>query len=259
MNSTAKTIIKLIMLLLLGLMLSAQLNADGDILVSLRFYEGIKSGDTSKSSVVSSYYLEPLFVGNLVTETGLDKEKNELKRVFNLKDLKLMTSAGWSWRKNQPEKRFQVIILNGHEFVVKLSLRSVKDTFKAEVIEKGNPSKSLLDTEILLPQKKSAVFGFEDSVKKPFFLSFHREKDKSVIRDNVLSLEAVQRPVLKKRFSPVYPKKALDSGIEGRVILEILLNPKGYVDNITVVTGHPLLRKAAADAVKKWIYNPYIL
>ncbi|MCP4150418.1 MAG: peptidoglycan DD-metalloendopeptidase family protein [bacterium] len=32
-----------------------------------------------------------------------------------------------------------------------------------------------------------------------------------------------------------------------------------YFLKLTNVTGHPLLRKAAADAVKKWIYNPYIL
>jgi TonB family protein len=33
----------------------------------------------------------------------------------------------------------------------------------------------------------------------------------------------------------------------------------GRVVNVNVLKGHPLLRKAAAHAVKQWVYEPYII
>ncbi|MGD2090517.1 MAG: TonB family protein [Candidatus Aminicenantes bacterium] len=253
--------IKLLVAGLMVLWLCGVLIAGGDILVNFRFYEGLRGNDIPKTSVVTSYYLRPLFVGNIVSDIGIDQEKEELKRIFNLKNLNLMTQTHWGWKVNQKEKRFQVIILNGHEFIVKLVLRKVQNSFKLEVIEKDKTikDKALLDTNIILPEEKTTVFGFEDSMNKSYFLSLHREKNEAVIREDMVTIGPEDRPKLVKRISPLYPKTAREKNIEGTVILNLTVDTNGKVKKLGVVRGDPLLRKAAIDAVAQWEYEPYLV
>lgn len=248
--------IKLLVVGLMILWLCGGLFAAGDVLVSFRFYEGLRGNDIPKTSVVTSYYLRPLFVGNIVSDISIDQEKKELKRIFNLENLKLMAQTQWGWKGNQKDKRFQVIILNGHEFIVKLTLREKQDSFKLEVIEKD---KALLDTNIILPEEKTTVFGFEDSMNKSYFLSLHREKNEAVIREDMVTVGPEDRPKLVKQVTPVYPKTALEENIEGTVILNLTVDTNGKVKKLGVVRGDLLLRKAAIDAVTQWEYEPYIV
>ena len=260
MKTYLRTIIKLLVFMLIALWMSAGLRAAGDILVSFRFYEGQKEDDTTKAEVVTSYYLKPLFVGNIVSAVGVDREKEELKRIFNLSGLKLMTRTQWGWKQGVKDNRFQVVILNGHEFVVKLSLLEMQDGFKVGVVEKNKSGeKHLLDTTITLPEQKTAVFGFEDSMNKPYFLSFHREKDESVILDEPLPLSDEERPKLIRRISPAYPVVALKSRLQGKVIMDVTTDYAGRVIMLKIVHGHPLLRAAAIKAVRQWQYEPYIV
>jgi TonB family protein len=252
--------IKLLVLVLMALWLGGGLFAAGDILVSFRFYEGLRGNDLSKTSVITTYYLRPLFVGNIVSDIGVDQEKEELERIFNLENLKLITQTQWGWKEDQKDKRFQVIILNGHEFIVKLTLQEKQDSFKLEIIEKGktnNNDKALVDTNIILPEEKTAVFGFEDSMNKSYFLSLHREKNEGVIREDMVIVGPGDRPKLVKRISPVYPQAALEKNIEGTVILNLTVDTNGKVKKLGVVKGDELLRKAAIDAVTRWEYEPY--
>jgi periplasmic protein TonB len=39
-------------------------------------------------------------------------------------------------------------------------------------------------------------------------------------------------------------------------VLQVAVSRQGTVDNLKVVTGHPLLIEAAIDAVKQWRYEP---
>ncbi len=54
---------------------------------------------------------------------------------------------------------------------------------------------------------------------------------------------------------PPYPPLAKQMGIQGTVVLEATVEKDGSVSNIDVVSGHPLLVKAALDAVKDWRYE----
>jgi TonB family protein len=260
MRIPGRSIIKLLVLLLMVFWICVGLFAAGDVLVNFRFYEGLRGNDLPRSSVITSYHLRPLFVGNIVSDISVGQEKEELKRIFNLENLNLMTQTQWGWKGNQKDKRFQVIILNGHEFIVKLTLREKLDSFKLEVIEKSkakNKDKALLDTNIILPEEKTTVFGFEDSMNKSYFLSLHREKDESVIREDLVAVGPGDRPKLVKQVTPVYPKTALEKNIEGTVILNLTIDTNGKVKKLGVVRGNLLLRKAAIDAVTQWEYEPY--
>jgi protein TonB len=58
---------------------------------------------------------------------------------------------------------------------------------------------------------------------------------------------------------PSYPQTASVAGIRGMVVLHAIIAKDGTVQNLEVVTGHPLLAKAALDAVRQWRYRPYLL
>ena len=56
-----------------------------------------------------------------------------------------------------------------------------------------------------------------------------------------------------------YPSKALEDGIEGQVVLRVLVSESGDVENVDVVSGDKGLTEAAVDAVKKWTFEPYLV
>jgi protein TonB len=61
------------------------------------------------------------------------------------------------------------------------------------------------------------------------------------------------------RVDPDYPPLARQARIQGSVTLHILIDETGVVTKVEVVSGPPLLRKAAEDAVWQWRYKPTIL
>jgi protein TonB len=58
---------------------------------------------------------------------------------------------------------------------------------------------------------------------------------------------------------PVYPPIARQAHVEGPVVLQVIVNKEGTVENIRVISGHPMLVQAALDAVRQWHYKPYLL
>jgi protein TonB len=61
------------------------------------------------------------------------------------------------------------------------------------------------------------------------------------------------------RVQPEYPLLARQARIEGAVVLQAVISRDGAIENLRVVSGHPLLVRAAADAVRQWRYRPYSL
>jgi protein TonB len=47
--------------------------------------------------------------------------------------------------------------------------------------------------------------------------------------------------------------------IQGEVVLFAVISKSGSIDNLRVLSGHPMLAPAAVDAVSQWRYRPYIL
>jgi protein TonB len=58
---------------------------------------------------------------------------------------------------------------------------------------------------------------------------------------------------------PIYPPLARSARIQGAVVLQAVISKQGTIENLSVVTGHPMLAPAALDAVRQWRYRPYIL
>jgi TonB family protein len=69
----------------------------------------------------------------------------------------------------------------------------------------------------------------------------------------------VKAPGQIRRVQPIYPEEARAAGIQGVVILEALLNERGYVSSVRVLRSIPGLDQAAIEAVQQWEYTPTLL
>jgi protein TonB len=65
------------------------------------------------------------------------------------------------------------------------------------------------------------------------------------------------RPI--RLVPPVYPRLASQARVSGTVVLEATLTAEGTVEEIRVISGHPLLIEAAIACVKQWQYEPTLL
>jgi len=64
---------------------------------------------------------------------------------------------------------------------------------------------------------------------------------------------------LVKQVIPAYPPMARNARISGVVHLVGIIAKDGTIRNLQLISGHPLLAKAALDAVAQWIYQPTLL
>jgi TonB family protein len=71
--------------------------------------------------------------------------------------------------------------------------------------------------------------------------------------------QGVSQGLLLKKVSPVYPQQALQLKIEGPVQIMATISKNGTITNQKLLSGDPILGRAAMDAVKQWKYEPYYL
>ena len=69
----------------------------------------------------------------------------------------------------------------------------------------------------------------------------------------------VKEPRLVSRIEPVYPLLAKQTHQQGTVVIEAILDERGDVVEMRVISGPPLLIRAAVDAVRRWKYEPTYL
>jgi protein TonB len=65
--------------------------------------------------------------------------------------------------------------------------------------------------------------------------------------------------LLVRKVNPNYPPLARQARIQGTVVLHAVISKDGSIENLTLVSGHPMLAPSAIEAVKQWKYKPYLL
>ena len=71
--------------------------------------------------------------------------------------------------------------------------------------------------------------------------------------------QGVTQGMVVHRVNPTYPPLARTARVQGAVVLAAIIGKDGAIQNLHVISGHPLLTQSALDAVKQWRYKPYIL
>ncbi len=65
--------------------------------------------------------------------------------------------------------------------------------------------------------------------------------------------------MLINRVVPEYPAMAVHSNVQGEVKLHAIIARDGTIQSLSIISGHPMLTRAALDAVQQWRYRPYVL
>ena len=69
----------------------------------------------------------------------------------------------------------------------------------------------------------------------------------------------VQASKLISQPKPLYPPIAKQARVQGTVVLAATISKSGTIDNLRVVSGHPMLTQSALQAVRQWKYQPIYL
>jgi periplasmic protein TonB len=64
---------------------------------------------------------------------------------------------------------------------------------------------------------------------------------------------------LVRKVLPTYPPLARAARIQGTVVLQAMISKQGAIENLRVLAGHPMLVRAAIEAVRQWRCRPYVL
>ncbi|MCC6391854.1 MAG: energy transducer TonB [Bryobacterales bacterium] len=70
---------------------------------------------------------------------------------------------------------------------------------------------------------------------------------------NVQSAKLIRQP------KPAYPPLAKQARIQGTVRFQAIIGKDGTIQNLQLISGHPLLVPSATEAVKQWVYQPTLL
>jgi len=60
-------------------------------------------------------------------------------------------------------------------------------------------------------------------------------------------------------IQPVYPAIAKEAHISGTVVVQAMIAKDGSIQHVQVISGPPLLRQAALDAIARARYRPFLL
>jgi protein TonB len=71
--------------------------------------------------------------------------------------------------------------------------------------------------------------------------------------------QGVSQGLLIKKVQPAYPPLARQARIQGQVLLQAEISKDGAIQNLRLISGHPMLAPSAIEAVKQWRYKPYYL
>ena len=157
--------------LLLFLIFCMTLQADPEIVIQLRLYEGFSKTGAPSGVIVSSYYLQKIPGDNILPFVEVTREKEKLIKIYHLKDVRQIASLDMVLKKKDIRIHKHDLALNGKKIAIQLGRISQKsDRFKVSVIEQSPDAKPLMETEIIMPQNKTAVLGFKPPTSIPIML-----------------------------------------------------------------------------------------
>jgi protein TonB len=69
----------------------------------------------------------------------------------------------------------------------------------------------------------------------------------------------VSKGMLLAPIQPIYPRIAIAAGIQGTVTVTAVIDKRGRITGLQVLSGPEMLRTAAVDAIRDARYRPYLL
>ena len=178
----------------------------------------------------------------LVARLGLtDDQKAKIERAFENRRQQIMSSTELLEKEEAQLAR----LLEGDPIDRNAVLTQIDRVIQARgEMERANSAMTLEMREYLTRAQWMQL-------QSPFQLQSPAQRAR--VGGNVIAANLISQ------VEPVYPELARQARIQGVVVLEAEISREGTVENLKVVTGHPLLTQAALDAVKQWRYKPIML
>lgn len=84
----------------------------------------------------------------------------------------------------------------------------------------------------------------------PAGANFQSSPGRIAVEPSVLAANLV------KKVDPEYPELARQAKVSGTVRFRVIVGKDGAVQDMQLISGHPLLVAAARDALRQWVYKP---
>jgi TonB family protein len=72
----------------------------------------------------------------------------------------------------------------------------------------------------------------------------------------VAQSNGLDSPAVVSAVAPAYPPIARTANASGDATVEVDINREGKVTSVESKGGHPILRKAAEEAARRWLFSP---
>jgi hypothetical protein len=92
--------------------------------LKLRVFEGLREGSPAARSITSSY-LKYMLSANIPSDAALEAQQSQIRKTFNLKDVKLLTEADLSWEKGLGDKASHGFRLDGKTYLVRCGMAAL--------------------------------------------------------------------------------------------------------------------------------------
>lgn len=135
---------------------------------------------------------------------------------------------------NQFERR--VLMLNRREIRVSRSLRVALVT--SSMVVAGAVGMSAIALHVKAPLQSMAAGAMAGPVR---------------VSAGVMAAQTVSKVV------PVYPPDAKEAKLSGTVVLDAVIGSNGTVQQLRVLSGPDAFHTSALDAVRQWVYKPFLL
>lgn len=128
---------------------------------------------------------------------------------------------------------------------------------KPQVKPKIEPERPVVQSKVAEPNKEAAS---PDEVTVPPVPGVKQPEptEKASVSDDTAAVIREARPLYRLNPPPKYPRLARKRGYQGTVLLDVLVDSQGKVDDVKVhgSSGYQILDKAALKAVKDWTFEP---
>jgi len=143
-------------------------------------------------------------------------------------------------------------LISGHPMLAPAAIEAVKEWKYQPYTIEGQPVEVQTDVQVNFTLADQPMTGVIGSVVGGYNLP---PATPGVPR----APEAVTRTLRIEKVDPLYPPIGIRDRIQGSVFLDVRIAASGDVENVSMISGHPVLAPAAIEAVRQWKYKPYMV
>lgn len=160
-------------------------------------------------------------------------------------------------KKNEPVFKKKIVVKKSKRHPKHAKSESLKKNFSPKPVQTPPPQKISKSSEANAEQTdETAASEFIPDKNGTKTVSKFVEHDGA----SLSSLDTIHEatPAYRSNPSPKYPRIARIRGFQGNVLLDVLVNANGTVDDVKIFksSGYPVLDRSAKSTVKKWLFEP---